>query len=147
MNEINYVSLSLHIYFCSFEFLFAYHNTVWLKTRHWCNIISGWNMCAIVYQQSIITLWHCSHFMKYCGSQLQRERQKRIERWKRGCQWEVQPLNHLSLWLTLLCTWPVIRETPTGTMFTSIIQRGYISFSCKTLVCLIKQKNLSPTNR
>lgn len=73
-------------------------------------------------------LWHGLSFYEiaYCGGRLQRDGQ--IERWKRACQWEAQPLNRLPLWLTLRCTWPVIRRTATGTVFAGILHLSTCHF-------------------
>lgn len=73
-------------------------------------------------------LWHGLSFYEiaYCSARLQSDGQ--IERWKRACQWVAQPLNRLPLWLTLLCTWPVIRRTATGTIFAGILHPSTCHF-------------------
>lgn len=71
----------------------------------------------------------------WIGTRLQRD--GKIKRWNRACQSEIQPLNHLPVWLTLLCIWPVISETGTGTIFTSILQLSTSHFPAKHF-CLMR---------
>ena len=57
--------------------------------------------------------------------------QRNPQKWKRACQREVPPLNHLPVWLTLLCTWPVIKEMGNGITFVSSLQWATSHFPAK----------------